>query len=281
MRNRAQTPKRGEVTDASFDSDTDSKSSADTGAREGRRGTTCSDESDGATEMALISASFKRSTTTGLIASSATAQIPTEETEELETSEITSQDVTLSEIRDQTRTEQTHEEPRHKEAKGTKRMPQGGVPMREELFKKIGWTRSSISGPAVPVHNPLMVCWKRNSTKGTLEILRHHRSEKHLRREQKWCYEHLTSVDLVTEKVQHRVRGRDGKIVNKVKLADKLPKFIHAEVVEIWGKTSFYEDFTEGHTTALVTPESLAKTQLCIIADFIEDQGNLLLLRIL
>ena len=85
--------------------------------------------------------------------------------------------------------------------------------MREEFFRKIGWTRSFISGPADPLHNPLMV-WchvcKRYffiETKGTLEILRHHRTEKHLRRYQRWRYEHLITVDPNTKRVQHRVRG--------------------------------------------------------------------------
>ena len=35
----------------------------------------------------------------------------------------------------------------------------------------------------------------------------------------------------------------------------------------------------KGHTTALVTPEARAKTQICIVADFIKTQGDLSLLR--
>ena len=117
--------------------------------------------------------------------------------------------------------------------KKTRRVSHRGVPMQEKFFRKRGWTRSFISGPADSVHNPLIV-WchvcKRNfliKTKGTLEILRHHRTEKHLRRDQRWRYEHLKTVDPITEKIQHRVRGRDGKFLNKLKLADELPKFIH------------------------------------------------------
>ena len=83
--------------------------------------------------------------------------------------------------------------------------------MKEEIFSKIGWTNSVISGPADPLHNPHMVwcniCKKNISvkTKDILEIPRHHRTEKHLRRDQRGRYEHLKSVHPVTGKMQHRV----------------------------------------------------------------------------
>ena len=125
------------------------------------------------------------------------------------------------------------------------------------------------------------ICKKNISikTKGTLEILRHHRSEKHLRRDQRWRYEHLKSVHPVTGKVQHRVRGRNGKILSKNELAKELPRFIHSELVDIGERFPFYDDFIKGTSTALVTPESRAKTQIHLIADFIQHQGNIGVLR--
>ena len=129
--------------------------------------------------------------------------------------------------------------------------------MREEFFPKISWTRSFISGPADPLHNPRVVwchiCKKKISirTKGTFEILRHHRSEKHLRRDQRWRYEHLRSIDTISGKVQHRVRGRNGKVLTKIELAKELPKFIHAELVDIRERFPFYDDFIKGSPTAL------------------------------
>ena len=108
-----------------------------------------------------------------------------------------------------------------------------------------------------------------------MEILRHHRTEKHLRRDQRWRYEHLRSVDPVTNMLQHRVRGRNGKLLTKIELARELPKFIHAELVD----TGERFPFTEGRTTALVTPESRAKTQLRIVGDFIQRQGDFSVLR--
>ena len=157
--------------------------------------------------------------------------------------------------------------------------------MREEFFAKIGWTRSFISGPADPVHNPHMVwchvCKKNFSikTKGPFEILRHHRSERHLRRDQRWRNEHLRSVDPVTGKIQHRVRGRNGKLLTKIELAKELPKFIHAELVDLGERFPFYDDFIRGRTTPLITPESRARTQLNIVSDFLQTEGDLGTLR--
>ena len=126
--------------------------------------------------------------------------------------------------------------------------------MREEFFSKIGWTRSLISGPADPLHNPYMVwchtCRKNFSikTKGTMEFLRHHRTKKRLRKDQRWRYEHLRSIDPVTNKVHQRVCGRNGKLLSKIKLPEELPKFIHSELVDIGEWFPFYDNFIKGRT---------------------------------
>ena len=125
------------------------------------------------------------------------------------------------------------------------------------------------------------ICKKNISvkTKGTLEILRHHRTEKHLRKDQSWRYEHLKSVHPVTGKVQQRVRGRNGKVLSKIELAKELPHFIHAELVDIGERFPFYDDFVKGTATALVTPASRAKTQIHLVGDFVQHQGDLSVLR--
>ena len=68
--------------------------------------------------------------------------------------------------------------------------------------------------------------------KGNIEILRHHRSEKHLRRDQRWPYEHLKSVDPITQKTQHRVRRRNGKILTKIEVTKEILKIIPVEPVD-------------------------------------------------
>ena len=177
----------------------------------------------------------------------------------LEVERPSSQDTTLHEMGEQAQKDLGEGHSKLKKKKGNKKLSRRGVPMREEFFSKIGWTRSFISGPADPLHNPHMVwchiCKKNFSikSKGPYEILRHHRTDRHLRRDQRWRYEHLRSVDPVSGKVQHRVRGANGKILTKIELANQLPKFINAELVDIGERFPFYEDFIRGTTTALDT----------------------------
>ena len=125
------------------------------------------------------------------------------------------------------------------------------------------------------------ICKKNFSirSKWTLEILRHHGTEKHIRRDQIWRYEHLKSTDPITLKTQHRVRGRNGKILSKIELAKGLPKFIHMELVDIGKRFPFYKDFIRGRTTPLITPESRARTQWGMVADFIQSHGDIAILR--
>ena len=67
--------------------------------------------------------------------------------------------------------------------------------------------------------------------------------------------------------------------MTKIELAKELPKFIHADLVDIGERFPFYHDFIKGSTTALVTPESRAQAQLCLVGDYVQSQGDLLLLR--
>ena len=243
------------------------------------------DESDSAGKMALITQSFKKSkelfSNPQLQETATTTSLRNRPEQECSSSG----DATLSEVKRQTLEEKDQVAGKGKLLKKSKIQPQRGVPMREEFFAKIGWTSSFISGPADPLHNPYMVwchmCKKNVSirSKGTMEILRHHRTERHLRRDQRWRYEHLRSVDPVTIKLQHRVRGRNGKLLSKFELARELPKFIHTEPVDTGERFPFFHDFVEGRTTALVTPESRAKTQLRIVGDFIQRQGDFSILR--
>ena len=162
-----------------------------------------------------------------------------------ESAEKSSLDATLSEVRNRSPAQKPRQGVVTAKSTRAKRGPKRGVPMREEFFSNIRWTRSFISGPYDPLHNPHMVwchmCKKNFSikTKGTVEILRHHRTEKHLRRDQSWRYEHLRTTDSVTGKIQHRVRGRNGKILNKSELAHELPKFIHTELIDVGERSHF------------------------------------------
>ena len=243
------------------------------------------EDSDSSMERLLIDRVYNKTAPENLSTASQPG-LPHNTTEgETELQEKSSLDCTLSELRGQSPTQKSRQAVVSARKSKSKRMPRRGVPMREEFFSKIAWTRSFISGPADPLHNPYMVwchmCKKNFSikTKGTVEILRHHRTEKHLRRDQRWRFEHLKTVDDVTGKVQHRVRGTDGKILNKSDLAQELPRFIHTELVDVGERHPFYEDYLKGHSSAPVTPQSRLQAQICLLGDFVQDSGNIAILR--
>ena len=243
------------------------------------------EDSDSSMERLLIDRVYNKTAPENLSTASQPG-LPHNTTEgETELQEKSSLDCTLSELRGQSPTQKSRQAVVSARKSQSKRMPRRGVPMREEFFSKIAWTRSFISGPDDPLHNPYMVwchmCKKNFSikTKGTVEILRHHRTEKHLRRDQRWRFEHLKTVDDVSGKVQHRVRGRDGKILNKSDLAQELPRFIHTELVDVGERHPFYEDYLKGHSSAPVTPQSRLQAQICLLGDFVQDSGNIAILR--
>ena len=243
------------------------------------------EDSDSSMERLLIDRVYNKTAPENLSTASQPG-LPHNTTErETELQEKSSLDCTLSELRGQSPTQKSRQAVVSARKSKSKRMPRRGVPMREEFFSKIAWTRSFISGPADPLHNPYMVwchmCKKNISikTKGTVEILRHHRTEKHLRRDQRWRFEHLKTVDDVSGKVQHRVRGRDGKILNKSDLAQELPRFIHTELVDVGERHPFYEDYLKGHSSAPVTPQSRLQAQICLLGHFVQDSGNIAILR--
>ena len=286
LKGRAQTPGPGSQSDSESDSDLLGTASDQSGSSsDDTGGASFYEETDSATEMDLITKSFKQTPSQPLVGGIQTDTPNSQQHIGLDAEGSSSQDTTLYEMREQAQKDQTEGHSKSRKKKGNKRLSRRGVPMREEFFSKIGWTRSFISGPADPLHNPLMVwchiCKKYFSikSKGPYEILRHHRTDRHLRRDQRWRYEHLRSVDPVSGKVQHRVRGANGKILTKIELANQLPKFIKAELVDIGERFPFYEDFIRGTTTALVTQEARVKTQLCLVGDFIKTLVDLSVLR--
>ena len=286
LKGRAQTPGPGAQSDSESDSDLAGTASDQPGSSsDDSGGASFYEESDSATEMDLITKSFKQTPSRPLVGGVQAGTSSSQQHIGPDTEGSSSQDTTLYEMREQAQKDQPEGHSKSRKKKGNKKLSRRGVPMREEFFSKIGWTRSFISGPADPLHNPLMVwchiCKKNFSikSKGPYEILRHHRTDRHLRRDQRWRYEHLRSVDPVSGKVQHRVRGANGKILTKIELANQLPKFIKAELVDIGERFPFYEDFIRGTTTALVTQEARVKTQLCLVGDFIKTLGDLSVLR--
>ena len=136
--------------------------------------------------------------------------------------------------------------------KGNHRVPRGCKIMKEAYFKGMEWTKTFVSGPVDPRWNRnkfyCQVCKGNISIygRGAREILRHHATERHLRKNQRWRYEHLSVEDPITKAVKHYVRGRDGRLLTPYELELKLPKFMDAELVDIGEKLPFYEDYKQG-----------------------------------
>ena len=124
--------------------------------------------------------------------------------------------------------------------------------MKGAYFRGMEWTRMFVSGPVDPRWNPYKFYCQNGKAnisiygKGAREILRHHSSEKHLRKDQRWRYEHLYKVDPVTKTKVHQVRGRNGKLLSPYQLELELLYFKDASLVEIGQKLPFYDEFMAG-----------------------------------
>ena len=159
-----------------------------------------------------------------------------------------------------------------------------GKIFKEAYFHKIEWTRTFVSGPMDPLDNPYcfycQICQCNVSIygKGAAEVRRHYSSRKHFRKDQKWRYTHLVKVDPVSGESTHAVRDKNGKLLNKLELALELPLFENEELVEVGEKFPFYEDIARGGD-AQITSQSRAKTQLCLLGDYLRTGGNISQLR--
>ena len=121
--------------------------------------------------------------------------------------------------------------------------------MKDAYFKGIQWTRTFVSRSLDPVHNKFkfycMLCKTNVSiySKGAREILRHCRTEGHLKKDQKWRYVHLQETDEVTGNITHQVRGKDGWVLTPVELEREKPLFIDVPLVEAGDRFPFFEDY--------------------------------------
>ena len=108
--------------------------------------------------------------------------------------------------------------------------------MRETYFKGTDWTKSFVSGPLKPSLEPVQVLlpnlqrqyihlWKKSPRDPASS-----QSERHLRKDQRWQYEHLSTEDPTTKVVKRHVRGKDGR------LQLQLPKLIEVQLVDIGEK---------------------------------------------
>ena len=157
--------------------------------------------------------------------------------------------------------------------------------MKEAYFQGMEWTRTFVSGPVDPRWNPYkfycQICKANISIygKGAREILRHHSTEKQLRRDQRWRYEYLYTIDPVTRTKVHQVRGRDGKLLTPYQLELLLPFFKNAQLVEIGQKLPFCDEYMAGQDHMSSSSNSRARVQLSVLAKFLPSNGDLEVLK--
>ena len=169
--------------------------------------------------------------------------------------------------------------------KRRKLLSKPGKVMKDAYFKGIQWTRTFVSGPVDPVHNKFkfycMLCKTNVSifSKGAREILRHYKTEGHLRKDQKWRFTHLQETDEVTGVVTHYVRGKDGYVLTPIELEREKPLFIDAPLIEAGDRFPFYDDYMAS-IGGLTNPDDLrTSTLISLIGTFVPQDGNISLLR--
>ena len=169
--------------------------------------------------------------------------------------------------------------------KQSKPPPPPRSPQKPQVLKRgysagMTWTRTFVSGPKDPLNNKYMfycqLC-KRNlscKSKGAREILRHHKTERHLRLDQRWRYEHLKSRDPVTGDMRHEVRNKYGRVLDPYELDRELPLFINSPLVDIGPKFPFYDDVVGGEGQETSDADNRLKVQLSLIASMLPSSGN-------
>ena len=119
--------------------------------------------------------------------------------------------------------------------------------MKPACFKGIQWTKVFVTGPLDPVHNKYefycQICKTNVSifSKGAREIVRHYQTEGHLRKDQRWQYEHLGKLDKVSGTILHAVRGKDGHVLSTFELQKEKPLFESVPLVAILSTMSTWQ----------------------------------------
>ena len=86
--------------------------------------------------------------------------------------------------------------------------------------------------------------------------------ERHLRRDQRWRYEHLSVEDPVTKTIRHNVRDKKGKLLTPHELELEYPKFKDVALVDIGEKLPFYDEAMAGNTHMTSSSENRVRVQI-------------------
>ena len=155
--------------------------------------------------------------------------------------------------------------------------------MKEAYFRGMEWTGTFVAGPVDPKWNQYKFycqsCKANISihSKGAREILRHHSTEKHLRKYQRWRYEYLHKIDPYTKARIPQVRGKDGTLLTSFQLALELPKFKDVELADIGETLPFYDEYMADHMSS--SAENRARIQISALGRFLSTFGHIDVLR--
>ena len=164
--------------------------------------------------------------------------------------------------------------------KGKSKNPRKAVPrssriLREEMLDGMAWTRTFVSGPLDPKWNPYkfycQICKGNISIygRGAKEVLRHHSTEHHLRKDQRWRYEHLTVEDPVTKVIHHHVRDSKGQMLSPKDLRREYEQFKKAELIDIGEKLPYYHEALAGSTHMTSSSDIRVRVQISVLGHFL------------
>ena len=169
--------------------------------------------------------------------------------------------------------------------KRRKLMSRPGKVMKPAYFKGIQWTKVFVTGTLDPVHNKYkfycQICKTNVSifSKGAREIVRHYQNESHLRKDQRWRYEHLGKLDKITGTTVHAVRGKDGHVLTAFELQKEKPLFETAPLVDIGPRYPFYDEYMAS-AGGLASPDDVRLgTQISLIGRLVPYSGDITLLQ--
>ena len=155
--------------------------------------------------------------------------------------------------------------------------------MKEDYFKGIKWTKTFVTGPLDPEHNKhkfyCQICMTNVSiySKGAREIVKHYQAESHLRKDQRWWFEHLRKVGKITGLVRHEVRGNDGQVLTPLELEKEKRFFETVPLVDINDKHPFYDDYKAGTNSSSDPDELRSCAQITLFRHLVPRCGDLLL----
>ena len=157
--------------------------------------------------------------------------------------------------------------------------------LRDEMLDGMAWTRTFVSGPMDPRWNLYkfycQICKGNISIygRGAKEILRHHSTERHLRKDQRWRYEHLAVEDPITKTVHHQVRDGKERILAPNELRKEYQYFKSETLVDIGEELPYYHEAMAGNTHMTSSSENRVRVQISNLGHFLPSVGDLGLLR--